>query len=428
MTIYVVGGAVRDMLLDNPSKDVDYVVTNVTVKDMLNDKYKQVGNEFPVFLHPVTGDEYALARTERKIGTGYNGFSFETDGITIEQDLMRRDLTINAMAIEPQHFVNYDCFKGNQSVLIDPTGGYNDLQDGILRHINADAFKEDPVRVLRIARFLARWPDFRVAPETQALCEEMVASGELNHLTSERIVKEFLGALTGETPSRFFLFLEMIGALKILFPEVHALIGQTQPFKYHPEGDSFIHTMLVMDLARNGLGPYVENGLLLCRFAALTHDFGKGLTPKHKLPHHYGHEAAGVGVIESFAARLPLSNDLVEHAKIVAKYHMHIHNFRKLKHSTIVDMFYNLKPNKNKHINKLLPYVSAMDAKGRGPFYERLHYNNEVIARAVFSELSDAKLSKFLSQDEIDKLSVDQIKKFLLNKHVEIVKKWMNPA
>ena len=234
MQAYLVGGAVRDLLMGRNPSDRDYVVVDATPQEMLEDGFTQVGADFPVFIHPTSGEEYALARTERKTGEGYNGFSTEYAGVTLIDDLSRRDLTCNAIAIDPV-----------TSDLIDPFGGGKDIQDKILRHVSG-AFREDPVRVLRVAR-LASKLGFDIAPETASLCREMVAAGELDHLTPERVQQELIKTLGQQNPSRFFIALDEVGALEKLFPEVYALKGQTQPAEHHAEGDAFVHTMMVLD-------------------------------------------------------------------------------------------------------------------------------------------------------------------------------------
>lgn len=323
MQTYLVGGAVRDLLMGRDPSDRDYVVVDATPEEMLEDGFTQVGADFPVFIHPTTGEEYALARTERKTGEGYNGFSTEYAGVTLIDDLSRRDLTCNAIAIDPV-----------TSDIIDPFGGGRDIQDKILRHVSA-AFREDPVRVLRVAR-LASKLEFNIAPETAALCREMVAAGELDHLTPERVRQELIKTLGQKNPSRFFTALDEVGALDKLFPEIHALKGQTQPSEHHAEGDAFVHTMMVLD-AVHDLTPYdgVDGRLTgklfgkvdlpLNAFAALCHDLGKGLTPQAFLPKHHGHEEAGVPVTEALCRRLKMPGEYERVATKATRFHGHIH-------------------------------------------------------------------------------------------------------
>lgn len=323
MQAYLVGGAVRDLLMGRNPSDRDYVVVGATPQEMLEDGFTQVGADFPVFIHPTSGEEYALARTERKTGEGYNGFSTEYAGVSLIDDLSRRDLTCNAIAIDPV-----------TSDLIDPFGGGKDIQDKILRHVSG-AFREDPVRVLRVAR-LASKLGFDIAPETASLCREMVAAGELDHLTPERVQQELIKTLGQQNPSRFFTALDEVGALEKLFPEVYALKGQTQPAEHHAEGDAFVHTMMVLDAVYD-LAPhdridgrltgdeFGKVDLPLNAFAALCHDLGKGLTPRELLPKHHGHEEAGVPVTEALCRRLMMPSKFERVAVKATRFHGHVH-------------------------------------------------------------------------------------------------------
>ena len=321
MKIYIVGGAVRDELLGRPSADRDYVVVGATPQAMQAAGYRPVGKDFPVFLHPKTHEEYALARTERKSGHGYHGFTFHAaPDVTLEEDLARRDLTINAMA------------RGADGELIDPYCGQRDLQAKILRHVGP-AFAEDPVRILRIARFAARFSDFSVAPETLALMRGMVASGEVDHLVAERVWQELAKGLMEDKPSRLFEVLRDCGALARLLPEVDALFGVAQRADYHPEIDTGIHTMMVIDQSARRRFP------LPVRFAALTHDLGKAQTPPDILPRHLGHEERSFGLTETLSARLRVPNDCRDLALLMARYHGTIHRAAELKASTIVSLF-----------------------------------------------------------------------------------------
>ena len=321
MKIYIVGGAVRDELLGRPNADRDYVVVGATPQAMQAAGYRPVGKDFPVFLHPKTHEEYALARTERKSGHGYHGFTFHAaPDVTLEEDLARRDLTINAMA------------RGADGELIDPYCGQRDLQAKILRHVGP-AFAEDPVRILRIARFAARFSDFSVAPETLALMRGMVASGEVDHLVAERVWQELAKGLMEDKPSRLFEVLRDCGALARLLPEVDALFGVAQRADYHPEIDTGIHTMMVIDQSARRRFP------LPVRFAALTHDLGKAQTPPDILPRHLGHEERSFGLTETLSARLRVPNDCRDLALLMARYHGTIHRAAELKASTIVSLF-----------------------------------------------------------------------------------------
>ncbi|WP_428826251.1 multifunctional CCA addition/repair protein [Azonexus sp. IMCC34842] len=320
MQIYVVGGAVRDELLGRPNADRDYVVVGATPKTMLAQGFRPVGKDFPVFLHPQSHEEYALARTERKSGHGYHGFTFHAaPDVTLEEDLARRDLTINAMA------------RAADGTLIDPYSGQRDLQARILRHVGP-AFAEDPVRILRIARFAARFNEFSVAPETMALMRDMVASGEVDHLVAERVWQELAKGLMEVQPSRMFAVLRDCGALARLLPEVDALFGVPQRPDYHPEIDTGIHTMMVIDQS-------AHYGLTLTgRFAALTHDLGKALTPADVLPRHIGHEEHSYRLTEQLCLRLRVPNDCRDLALLMARYHGNIHRAVELKASTIVGL------------------------------------------------------------------------------------------
>lgn len=319
MQIYQVGGAVRDGLLGLPVKDVDYVVVGATPEQMIAAGYRAVGKDFPVFLHPQTQQEHALARTERKTGKGYKGFSvYAAPEVTLEEDLARRDFTINAIA------------QSEDGQLIDPFHGQADIRKKILRHVT-DAFSEDPVRILRAARFLARFTDFTVAPETLVLMREMVAAGEVDALVPERVWQEIAKGLMEKQPSRMFDMLRDCGALQVILPELARLWGIPQTALYHPEIDTGIHVMMVIDYAaRQGFS-------LPVRFAALTHDLGKGTTPEEVLPRHIGHELRSVDMIRDVVARLKVPNDCKDLALVVAKFHGKLHAARDMKASTLLN-------------------------------------------------------------------------------------------
>jgi len=320
MQIYVVGGAVRDELLGRPNADRDYVVVGATPEAMLAQGFRPVGKDFPVFLDPRNNEEYALARTERKSGRGYHGFTFHTaPDVTLEEDLARRDLTVNAMA------------RASDGSLVDPFGGQDDLRAKVLRHVGA-AFAEDPVRILRIARFAARFADFSIAPETLSLMTAMVESGEVDHLVAERVWQELAKGLVEAKPSRMFEVLRECGALARLLPEVDALFGVPQRADYHPEVDTGIHTMMVIDQsARHGFD-------LTVRFAALTHDLGKAETPPDVLPRHIGHEERSVRLVEHLCLRLRVPNDCRDLALMTARYHGNVHRAEDLRPATIVTL------------------------------------------------------------------------------------------
>ena len=320
MKIWRVGGAVRDRLLGRPVEDVDWVVTGATPEQMVEQGYKPVGKDFPVFLHPNTHEEYALARTERKVARGYGGFSFNTDpSITIEQDLARRDLTINAMA------------EDEDGLIIDPYGGQRDLEARVLRHVS-EAFVEDPLRVLRIARFAARFAHlgFRIAGETCDLIRRIGESGELDALVPERVWVETRKALSEPDPQVYFESLRDCGVLKQLFPEIDALFGVPQTEKYHPEIDTGVHVMMVLKQA----------ALLRCdvdtRYAALTHDLGKATTPKEILPGHRGHEQRGLKILRRLNQRLKVPKAPAELALLTCQYHTHVHRIYEMRPDTIL--------------------------------------------------------------------------------------------
>jgi tRNA nucleotidyltransferase (CCA-adding enzyme) len=322
MEVYLVGGAVRDRLLGLPARERDWVVVGATPQTLLDLGYRQVGKDFPVFLHPETREEYALARTERKIGPGYHGFEFDTgEAVTLEEDLARRDLTINAIA------------RSNDGTLIDPFGGQADLAARKLRHIST-AFGEDPVRVARIARFAARFAPlgFTVADETRALMQTMTESGELANLRPERLWRELERALGEPAPQTFIATLRSCGALRILLPEVDCLYGVPQPARWHPEVDTGIHVELVLEQAA-ALSPKAE-----VRFAALTHDLGKGTTPREIWPKHSGHEQRSVELIDELTKRLPIPKRFVRLARHVARYHGQVHRVDELRAGTALKL------------------------------------------------------------------------------------------
>ena len=328
MNIYCVGGAVRDELLGMPVKDKDYVVVGSTVQAMLDAGYKPVGKDFPVFLHPKTHEEYALARTERKTGAGYKGFVVHAaPDVTLEQDLARRDFTINAMARTAEGIL--------EGILIDPHNGRADIQAKILRHVS-DAFAEDPVRILRAARFSARFTDFSIAPETLTLMKKMVQNGEVDALVPERVWQELSKGLMEARPSKMFEVLRACGALQKILPELDRLWGVPQPPQHHPEIDTGVHVMMVIDYAA------AQNFSLPVRFAALVHDLGKGTTPADVLPRHIGHEIRSVDLLKAVAKRLRVPNDCKELAQIVAKFHGKLHQVNQMKPRTLLEFLIEL--------------------------------------------------------------------------------------
>jgi len=344
---YVVGGAVRDALLGLPAADRDWVAVGSTPQELLDQGYKPVGKDFPVFLHPDTGEEVALARTERKVGVGYHGFTFHAaPEVTLEQDLARRDLTINAIA------------QAADGTLVDPHGGQADLRAGVLRHVS-EAFVEDPVRLLRLARLAARFPSFTVAPETMALLRQMVAAGEVDALVPERVWQELSRGLMTERPSRLFEVLRDCGALARLLPEVDRLWGVPQPPPHHPEIDTGLHLMLVLDMAAQLRAP------LPVRWACLTHDLGKGSTPRDQWPRHIGHEARSAKLAQALAKRLRVSSDCRELADVVAREHGHVHASGTLGAAALLRLFERCDAIRRPARFEAVLLACACDARGR---------------------------------------------------------------
>ncbi len=363
MKIYRVGGIVRDRLLGIDAQDTDWVVTGATPEQMVEQGYKPIGKDFPVFLHPDSREEYALARTERKVARGYAGFRFNTDpSITIEQDLARRDLTINAIA-EDEH--------GNY---IDPFNGRQDIEQKILRHVSP-AFVEDPLRVLRVARFAARFHHlgFRIADETCELVRQIGKSGELDALVPERVWVEMDKALGEIDPQIFFTSLRDCGVLNILFPEIDALFGVPQTAKYHPEVDTGVHVMMVLKKAAE-LGYDQET-----RFAALTHDLGKATTPPDILPSHHGHEQRGVKITRRFCQKWRVPKATTELALMTCEYHTHIHRIYEMKPSTILKFFSQCHIFRRPQRFYQMTRASIADARGR------LHFENDPYPQADYA-------------------------------------------
>lgn len=404
--VYLVGGAVRDMVMGVTSKDQDFVVVGSTPEEMIAAGFKQVGADFPVFLHPETGDEYALARTERKSGKGYNGFVTDhSPTITLEEDLLRRDFTMNSMAM--------DYSNGR---IIDPFGGQMDIHDRRIRATSADTFTDDPVRLLRAARFACRY-NFDLSVATEILCFKIIEAGELEHLTAERVSLEMMKALDEKKPSIFFETLDEVGALEILFPELYALIGQTQPVKYHAEGDSFVHTMMVLNNAAQAGFDRVT------RFSALVHDLGKGVTPKELLPHHKGHEAAGVPIVEAMCDRLKLPNEYRKAGTKSAKFHMHLHKLGELNDKTILKMFTEMGGKGHLEDFFILSRVSLCDHHGRILETGRPgQYHNNLIFNHVIRELAEVKLSSLKTPEEIKEMSVGQIQDVIRKEQIRVIK------
>jgi tRNA nucleotidyltransferase (CCA-adding enzyme) len=377
MNIYAVGGAIRDELLGVPVQDRDYVVVGATPEQMVAQGYRPVGKDFPVFLHPQTHEEYALARTERKTAAGYHGFQFfYAPDVTLEEDLARRDLTINAMAREVR--------PDGELIgpVIDPFNGRADLQARLFRHVS-DAFLEDPVRILRTARFAARFVDFTVAPETLMLMRKMVADGEVDALVAERVWQEVSRGLMEKKPSRMFDVLRECGALARILPEIDALFGVPQRADYHPEVDTGVHVMMVVDHAAQ------QGYALPVRFAALAHDLGKATTSEHVLPRHIGHEGRSVDLLKPLCERLRVPNDCRDLALLVAREHGNIHRVMEMGAAALVRLF-----ERCDAIRKPARFAEALqaceaDARGRLGFEMRDYPQAErlrvalVAARAV---------------------------------------------
>lgn len=361
MEIYLVGGAVRDKLLGLEVKDRDYVVVGSTPEEMVSLGYKPVGADFPVFLHPDSKEEYALARTERKSGHGYKGFTvYSAPDVTLDEDLKRRDLTINAMA------------EDQNGILIDPFHGKDDLENGFLRHVS-EAFREDPVRILRTARFAARFAKwgFRVAHDTYALMKKMVEDGEVDHLVSERVWSETERALGEQQPVRYFRVLRRCGALARLFPELDVLYGVPQPQAHHPEVDTGVHTMMVLAQAAR-----LSNDTRV-RFAALVHDLGKGTTPESEWPKHIGHETRSVELVKALCQRFRVPNEFRDLAVLVAHYHTHCHRALELKAKTLHDTLASL--DAFRRFERLEMFLKACEADARG----RTGYENQDYPEAM---------------------------------------------
>ncbi len=370
MQVFCVGGAVRDELLGLIVKDRDFVVVGSTPDQMEYLNFKPVGKDFPVFLHPKTHEEYALARTERKTGKGYKGFQIHADpSVTLEQDLARRDLTINAIA------------KDENGHLIDPYGGLDDLKLKIFRHVSP-AFSEDPVRILRTARFAARFTEFSIAPETLELMRDMVKNGEVDALVPERVWQEIAKGLMEQKPSRMFEVLRECGALQKIMPELDILWGVPQPEIYHPEIDTGLHIMMVIDYAAK------QEFSLPIRFAALTHDLGKGTTPKDILPRHTGHEVRGVDLLKEVSRRLRVPNDCKELAQIVAKFHGKVHQVSKMQPETVLQFLMDTDAIRQPQRFQEFLLACECDSRGRISFEESECLESQLLMRLLKAVLA----------------------------------------
>jgi tRNA nucleotidyltransferase (CCA-adding enzyme) len=379
MEVYLVGGAVRDRLLGRPVHERDWVVVGARPEELERDGFVPVGREFPVFLHPQTKEEYALARVERKVGPGYRGFTTQFDpDVTLEDDLRRRDLTINAMAETPS------------GEIVDPYGGRRDLEGRLLRHVS-DAFVEDPVRILRVARFAARYAElgFRVAEETRVLMESMTASGEVDALVPERVWKETERALGEPRPDVFFETLRGCGALAKIFPELDALYGIPQPPKWHPEVDTGLHVMLVVRYAAKIGAPTTV------RFAALTHDLGKALSPAERWPSHRGHEEAGVPLIIELCDRLKVPNEYRELAILTARHHANVHRAAELTPATLLKLLESSDAFRRPERFGEFLLACESDARGRAGLEAQPYPQREYLLR-----VRDAAAAVALSEDE----------------------------
>ncbi|KTD17574.1 multifunctional CCA addition/repair protein [Legionella jordanis] len=380
MKIYLVGGAVRDKLLGYPVQERDWVVVGATAEELQALGYQQVGRDFPVFLHPKTKEEYALARTERKSGSGYYGFQCDfRPNVSLKEDLLRRDLTINAMAMD------------EEGKIIDPYQGQKDLKEKILRHVSP-AFMEDPVRVLRLARFAARYYHlgFKVADETRALMYAMVKRGELAHLIAERVWQEWYRSLQERNPEIFITTLRSCGALKIVFPEIDALFGVPNPAKHHAEIDSGVHSLMVLKVAaRLSEDPIV-------RFAALVHDLGKAATPVSEWPSQIQHEMRGIPIIKALCERLRIPADYRKFAEMASRFHLNIHRLFELKASTKIKILEKADAFRRPNLFEKLLVVCEADAKGRG--FKEKDYKQAEAWRRLLTECLKISVQEIIAQ------------------------------
>ena len=406
MQIYLVGGAVRDKLLGLPVKEYDYVVVGSSPQAMLDQGFRLVGKDFPVFLHPKTHDEYALARIERKIGPGYTGFScYAAPDVTLEDDLKRRDLTINAIA---------ETLDGQ---IIDPFEGRRDLEQKILRHVSP-AFTEDPVRILRVARFLARFKNlgFRIADETMALMQKMVAAGEVNALVPERVWQEFAKALQEPAPQEFIATLRQCGALAILFPEIDRLFGIPDPPQWHPEIDTGIHVLLTLEQAAN------LSSNTATRFAALVHDLGKGATPSEEWPSHHGHGEKGVDLIKNLCKRYLVPRVYQELAILVSRHHIECHHAFDLKTTSLLKLLERLDAFRRPDRFQQFLLACEADFKGRTGFADKPYPQScyllkayEIAAQVTAQPLLEQGLSGIALGNKLHQQRVTAIKKIVNN-------------
>ncbi len=405
MQAYLVGGAVRDKLLGLPVRERDWVVVGASADELLEQGYQQVGNDFPVFLHPETHEEYALARRETKSGHGYKGFAFDASRhISLEEDLLRRDLTINAMA------------EDDEGQVIDPYGGRRDLEDRILRHVSL-AFCEDPLRVLRVARFAARFAHlgFSIAAETLELMNSIVKSGELQHLVSERVWQEFETALSETSPVTFFRTLRDCGALAVLLPEVDGLFGVPQPEEYHPEIDTGEHTFMVIEQATR----LTEDPIV--RYAALIHDVGKGATPKNNWPHHYRHEHQGLDLIRNINDRLKVPREFGDTALLVCEHHTKLHRMAELRSATLLDLLEALDAFRRPERMRRFLLACEADSRGRTGM-EKIDYPQREMLLAAHQAASELDVGKLLAGHEELAENPGNIKALIHQKRSELIR------
>lgn len=409
MDTYLVGGALRDRLLGLDVRERDWVVLGATPEDMTNRGFKPVGRDFPVFLHPQTNEEYALARTERKSGHGYHGFVFHTaPDVTLEDDLARRDLTINAMAEDAAGHI------------IDPFDGQSDLEARVLRHVSP-AFTEDPVRVLRLARFYSRFASlgFRVAEETKTLMRQMVTAGEVDHLVPERVWTEMKRALMQTRPAAFFELLREVGALERILPELNAQFGVPQPEHHHPEIDAGVHTLMVLSQTAHMAAP------LRVRFAALCHDFGKGVTSPHILPSHYGHEEAGVPLVDNACQRLGVPRAMRELAILVTRWHLHVHRVTQLRPDTIINVLEAADAFRRPDRLDDLAQACEADARGRKGLEER-DYPQPQLLRDAREAAASVDAATLAASGLKGKAIGDALRRERITQIKQAQKRWLN--
>ncbi len=411
MQIYMVGGAVRDKLLGRPVNDHDWVVVGATPEQMLALGYLPVGRDFPVFLHPETREEYALARTERKSGCGYRGFVVHSaPDVTLEEDLSRRDLTINAIA------ENADGTRAEG--IFDPYSGAQDIEARVLRHVT-DAFREDPVRILRVARFAARFTDFTVAPETMQLMREMVEHGEVDHLVPERVWQELARGLMEEKPSRMFEVLRECGALAVLLPEVARLWGVPQRADYHPEVDTGVHLMMVLDMAAR------LNAPLTVRFACLAHDLGKGTTPADVLPRHIGHEERSAELLKDVAERLRVPVDCRETADVVAREHGHVHRSTDFSAAALVRLLERCDAIRKPARFAEILLACECDARGRLGLEESAYPQRQRLAH-VLAVVQSVATRDIAAKAAAQGIAGPQVGALIHQARVEVVAQWLH--